>query len=172
MVISVTYGAGEENRTLVPSLENSYSTIELHPQFSNFIKILSETGELSCEAGSRSAGNPKSRSGWPVLPRLPRGPKPRALLIELHPDLVGPAGFEPTTNSLRGSCSTIELWTRKLVPRAGLEPTQPCGQQILSLSRLPISPPRRIILLFYLKFPSESEDDEVFGIFQSHMGSI
>ena len=47
MVISVTYGAGEENRTLVPSLENSYSTIELHPQFSNFIKILSETGELN-----------------------------------------------------------------------------------------------------------------------------
>ena len=27
-----TFGAGEGNRTLVPSLENSYSAIELHPQ--------------------------------------------------------------------------------------------------------------------------------------------
>ncbi len=27
------------------------------------------------------------------------------------------------------------------VPRAGIEPARPCGHKILSLARLPISPP-------------------------------
>ena len=35
-----------------------------------------------------------------------------------------------------------ERWTtfEVMVPPAGLEPAPPCGEQILSLSRLPISP--------------------------------
>ncbi len=34
-------------------------------------------------------------------------------------------------------------WESDLVPGEGIEPTLPCGNQILSLARLPISPPRR-----------------------------
>ena len=34
---------------------------------------------------------------------------------------------------------------RRLVPGVGIEPTRPCGQQILSLPRLPFRHPGRVI---------------------------
>ena len=35
-----------------------------------------------------------------------------------------------------------------MVPMEGLEPTRPCGHQILSLARLPIPPHRRTINIY------------------------
>lgn len=36
----------------------------------------------------------------------------------------------------------------ELVPREGIEPTQYCYYQILSLTRLPVPPPRRLRKLY------------------------
>ena len=45
------------------------------------------------------------------------------------------------------SQSLISEWENvfaiRVVPRVGLEPTLPCGNEILSLARLPISPSRQ-----------------------------
>lgn len=40
-----------------------------------------------------------------------------------------------------------------MVPVVGVEPTRPCGLQILSLPRLPISPYRHLIRVIAENFP-------------------
>ena len=38
------------------------------------------------------------------------------------------------------NCLHSDMFSNVMVPLAGLEPAHPCGQQILSLPRLPIPP--------------------------------
>lgn len=45
---------------------------------------------------------PEHWSEWGDLNALPRGPRPRALPVELHPDMELDIGFEPITSALRG----------------------------------------------------------------------
>ena len=40
------------------------------------------------------------------------------------------------------ACFIDNFELKKIMPKVGLEPTRPCGLQILSLARLPISPLR------------------------------
>ena len=48
-----------------------------------------------------------------------------------------PVGIEPTTFSLKGATLPTELWAHiQLCARGGVEPTGPCGREILSLLRL------------------------------------
>lgn len=49
-----------------------------------------------------------------------------------------------------------------LVRRVGLEPTRPCGQEILSLSRLPIPPSAR-----YLKMEAPTGNAPVYTVLQT-----
>ena len=42
------------------------------------------------------------------------------------------------------------LFLCRLVPRAGLEPARPTGQQILSLYRLPIPTSRHFVIYLYV----------------------
>ncbi len=68
------------------------------------------------------------------------------------PREVDPVGFEPTISSVQGRRLPTRPRARAglpLVPTRGLEPPRPFGQQILSLSRLPIPPRRRTSARFH-----------------------
>ena len=59
--------------------------------------------------------------------------------------MAAKVGIEPTTKALTVLGSTTELLRNKVVPRIGLEPTRLYSRNILSVVRLPISPPRLIL---------------------------
>ena len=63
-----------------------------------------------------------------------------------------------------------------MVPVVGLEPTRPCGQQILSLSRLPIPTHRRADPLYYITSKGHCQAFfanlyQVAGFFEKKAGS-
>ena len=60
-------------------------------------------------------------------------------LIHYHEAGVGPVLL--LHGSGPGDRRPGQVWRgKKMVPEAGLEPAHPCGREILSLLRLPISP--------------------------------